>query len=90
MCTYEYQGSFPIQSMACFVEDFHRCNDANGLLYIRAAEFSNALCVIDGEETHLETVKFTKCEDGDDVHGSNSCGWHNVGDTFYLFTGGKK
>jgi len=41
-------------------------------------------------QAKLKEVKFTKVEDGHDVHGCDHCGGCVDGNAFYLFTGGQK
>ena len=91
MASYRRKGGRPLNSggFYSFVEDWDRCDGAEGHFIQRSAYFSGQAAYIDGINSPLgDCAKFTKVENGHDLYGAGKATGSCCGDRFYLCTGG--
>ena len=91
MASYKRKGKRPLNNggFYSFVEDWDRCDGAEGHCIQRSAYFFNQSAVIDGKPVQLDScARFSKVENGHDLFGSGKAMGLCCQQRFYLSTGG--
>uniref|UniRef100_A0A914WER7 Cas1p 10 TM acyl transferase domain-containing protein n=1 Tax=Plectus sambesii TaxID=2011161 RepID=A0A914WER7_9BILA len=74
MATFARAGAHPASNgFICFVEDYNRWNNPDGMEHRRSAVFSNAWCELDGARFDLNAARFTKIMRGVEAQFADRC-----------------